>query len=72
MPCQTNLQNEQGIDNRSAGPGFGGDAAGGSSYTSEGARQPTGGQNTDPLNKLDPRVTRSNQQSNVANQRGGY
>lgn len=69
MPCQTNLQNEPGFDNR-AQQSFGGDAAGGSSYAS-GEREPSGAQNDDPLNKLDqPRVTRSGQQANVANQRG--
>jgi hypothetical protein len=68
MPCQTDLQNEPGLSNR-AEPSFGGDAAGGSSYAS-GGREPSGAQNDDPMNKLDPRVTRSNQQANVANQRG--
>jgi hypothetical protein len=62
MPCQTNLQNE---------PNFGGDAAGGSSNTS-GARQPSGTQNADPLNKLDPRVTRTNEQPGFADQRSGH
>lgn len=70
MPCQTNLQNELGTDNLAAEQGFGGNAAGGSSTS--GASEPTGAQTADPLNKIDPRVTRSNQQSNVANQRGGY
>ena len=68
MPCQTNLQNEPGRYNRDE-PSFGGNAAGGSSYDA-GGREPSGAQNDDPLNKLDPRVTRSNQQANVANQRG--
>jgi hypothetical protein len=68
MPCQTNLQNEPGRYNRDE-PSFGGNAAGGSSYDA-GGREPSGAQNDDPMNKLDPRVTRSNQQANVANQRG--
>jgi hypothetical protein len=79
MPCQTNLQNEEGFENRGE-PNFGGDAAGGSSYASGGQQpsggqqQPSRGQNDDPnpVNKLDPRVTRSSGQANVGNQRGGY
>jgi len=73
MPCQTNLQNEEGFENRGE-PNFGGDAAGGSSYASGGQQQPSRGQNEDPnpVNKLDPRVTRSSGQANVGNQRGGY
>jgi hypothetical protein len=71
MPCQTNLQNEEGFENRGE-PNFGGDAAGGSSYAS-GGQQPSGAQkNDDPMNKLDPRVTRSSGQANVGNQRSGY
>ncbi|CAI7629581.1 unnamed protein product [Penicillium glandicola] len=70
MPCQTNLQDEQGTDNRTAGQGFGGNAAGGSSTS--GATELTGAQTADPLNKMGPQATRSNQQSNVADQRGGY
>ncbi|KAJ5317546.1 hypothetical protein PENANT_c079G01610 [Penicillium antarcticum] len=75
MPCQTGMQGEQGfdkpgLDNR-VDSGFGGSAAGGSSYTS-GAREPTGAQNDDPLNKLGGRVTRSSDQANAGNQRGGY
>lgn len=61
-PCQTNMQNE---------PNFGGNAAGGSSNTS-GAREPSGTQNADPLNKLDPSGTRSNEQSSFADQRSEY
>ncbi|KAJ6096690.1 hypothetical protein N7486_007436 [Penicillium sp. IBT 16267x] len=58
-------------------PGFGGNAAaGGSSYgdnTGTGGRSGAQAQNTDPMNKLDPRVNRANEQQNVAgNQRGGY
>ncbi|KAJ5775618.1 uncharacterized protein N7511_000629 [Penicillium nucicola] len=75
MPCQTGMQGEQGYDklgsDNRVDSGFGGSAAGGSSYTS-GAREASGAQNDDPLNKLDPRVTRSSEQSNVGNQRGGY
>lgn len=55
---------------------FGGGAApGGSSYNdnTSGIRGQSGGQNTDPMNKLDPRVNRSNQQQNtIGNQRGAY
>jgi hypothetical protein len=61
-PCQTNVQNE---------PNFGGNAAGGSSNTSGGI-EPTGTQNSDPLNKLDPSGLRSNEQSSYADQRSGY
>jgi hypothetical protein len=71
MPCQTNLQDEPGFDNRAAEPKFGGNAAGGSSNTA-GAREQTGSQNTDPLNKLDPRVTRSKENPSYADQRSGY
>jgi len=72
MPCQTNLQNEEGFENRGE-PNFGGNAAGGSSYASGGQQQPSRAQNDDPVkNKLDPRVTRSSGQANVGNQRGGY
>ncbi|OQE10620.1 hypothetical protein PENFLA_c085G01520 [Penicillium flavigenum] len=71
MPCQTNLQDEPGSDNRAAEPKFGGNAAGGSSNTA-GVREPTGTQNPDPLNKLDPRVTRSNKNPSHADQRSGY
>lgn len=71
MPCQTNLQDEPGLHNRAAEPKFGGNAAGGSSNTA-GVREPTGSQNPDPLNKLDPRVTRSNENPSYADQRSGY
>ncbi|KAJ5881380.1 uncharacterized protein N7529_000052 [Penicillium soppii] len=71
MPCQTNLQNEPGFDERAAEPSFGGNAAGSSSSTS-GVRQPSGNQSTDPLNKLDPRANRSNEQSGFADQRSGF
>ena len=53
----------------------GGAAPGGSSYNdnTSGMRGPSGGQNTDPMNKLDPRVNRSNEQQNtIGNQRGAY
>jgi hypothetical protein len=52
--------------------GFGGGAAGGSSNNNFGTRG-SGMQDSDPLNKLDPRVRGSNeQQSTMGNQRGGY
>jgi hypothetical protein len=81
VPCQTNMQNEQGLGNSGldssglgsrAQPAFGGNAAAGGSSYSSGARQPSGIQNDDPLNKLDPRANRSNEQANVGNQRGVY
>jgi hypothetical protein len=70
-PCQMEPQAQPGPGQQR----FGGGATGGSSYddTSAGVRGPSGGQNPDPLNKLDPRVRRSNDQQNTAgDQRGGY
>lgn len=61
-PCQTNMQ----ID-----PNFGGNAGAGSS-NALGAREPSGTQNADPLNKLDPSGIRSNEQTSFADQRSGY
>ncbi|KGO69330.1 hypothetical protein PITC_095120 [Penicillium italicum] len=61
-PCQTNMQNE---------PSFGSNATAGSSNTS-GSREPSGTQNADPLNKIDPSGTRSNEQTSPADQRSGY
>ncbi|KAJ5783046.1 hypothetical protein N7457_004820 [Penicillium paradoxum] len=71
MPCQTDIQNELGLDNRAAGTRFGGNADGGSSNMMD-AGQRSGARNADPMNKLDPRVARSNEQAGFADQRGGY
>lgn len=82
-PGQMGSQAQPGFGNRGGQtnfgggqPNFGGGAApGGSSYNdnTSGMRGPSGGQNTDPMNKLDPRVNRSNEQQNtIGNQRGAY
>jgi hypothetical protein len=53
--------------------GFGGGAAGGSSNDNNfGTRGPSGLQDSDPLNKLDPRVRGNEQQNTMGNQRSGY
>jgi hypothetical protein len=60
-----------GLDSGTGQQGFGGGAAGGSS-NNFGTRG-SGMQDSDPLNKLDPRVRGLNeQQSTMGNQRGGY
>jgi hypothetical protein len=64
-----------GLDSRTDQQGFGGGgAAGGSSNDNNiGTRGQSGLQDSDPLNKLDPRVRGSNEQQNtMGNQRGGY
>ncbi|KAJ5645442.1 hypothetical protein N7507_011453 [Penicillium longicatenatum] len=73
-PCQTNVGGQTGGMGGNAQPNFGGDAAaGGSSLGGTGAGRSGQAQNADPMNKLDPRVTRANEQQNLAgNQRGGY
>lgn len=81
-PCQTNVGADTGGMGGTAQPSFGGNAqpsfggnaaAGGSSYgdTGAGGRLGAQAQNVDPMNKLDPRTTRANEQQNLAgNQRG--
>ncbi|KAJ5745226.1 hypothetical protein N7520_010408 [Penicillium odoratum] len=69
---QQGMAGQQGMGGQQ---GFGGNAAAGGSggmgmSGGQGGVQ-SQGQNVDPMNKLDPRVTRANeQQSNVGNQRG--
>lgn len=59
-----------------AQPSFGGNAAaGGSSFgdnTGTGGRSGAQAQNADPMNKLDPRTTRTNEQQNIAGNQRGY
>ncbi|KAJ6083484.1 hypothetical protein N7467_007619 [Penicillium canescens] len=72
MPSQMDSRAEPGYDTRS-GQQFGGNATGGSSYNdhSSSTRKTSGPHNSDLLNKLDPRVKESKQDT-MANQRGGY
>lgn len=65
---------QAGFDSRPQQQGFGGGGApGGSSYNdpNQGARGSSGAPNPDPMNKLDPRV-RGSQQDTGGTQRGGY
>ncbi|KAJ6010611.1 hypothetical protein N7451_002023 [Penicillium sp. IBT 35674x] len=73
-PCQTNVGAESGGMGGTAQPSFGGNAAaGGSSYGDTGAGRSGGqAQNVDPMNKLDPRTTRANEQQNMAGNQRGY
>jgi hypothetical protein len=72
MPSQMDSRAEPGYDTRS-GQQFGGNATGGSSYNNQSSstRKTSGPHNSDLLNKLDPRVKQSKQDT-MANQRGGY
>jgi hypothetical protein len=79
-PCEMEPRAAPGPDSRMGQQtlgqqNLGGGATGGSSYNdnSSGARGPSGPQNPEQMNKLDPRVQGSNYQQNaVGDQRGGY
>ncbi|KAJ5920832.1 hypothetical protein N7466_009158 [Penicillium verhagenii] len=69
MPSQLGTQADSGMDNQ----GFGGAAAGGSSYNAPeaGKRRSSGPHSSNLLNKLDPRVRSSDYEGNaMGNQRG--
>ncbi|KAJ5198804.1 uncharacterized protein N7459_008637 [Penicillium hispanicum] len=73
MTSQTGNRAESEVNNRASQQGFGGTAAGGSSYNTHetGKRRTSGPHSSNLLNKLDPRVRSSDYEGNISgNQRG--
>ncbi|KAJ5693073.1 hypothetical protein N7462_002496 [Penicillium macrosclerotiorum] len=74
MANQMENRAESEFDTRTGQQGFGGTAAGGSSYNApeSGKRRSSGPHSSNLLNKLDPRVRSSDYQDNTAGNQRGY